>query len=90
VLALRARLAWAHGWLSDPTLAGVFQTLAGASFVVNCDPGLVMRCVYGVKLQHPHLDSGTIRRPANVSAGGVSRIGFWGGPVATPDPSCND
>jgi autotransporter-associated beta strand protein len=35
VLALRARLAWAHDWISDPTLAAVFQTLPGASFIVN-------------------------------------------------------
>jgi autotransporter-associated beta strand protein len=34
-LALRARLAWAHDWISDPTLAAVFQTLPGASFIVN-------------------------------------------------------
>jgi len=34
-LALRARLAWAHDWVSDPTLAAVFQTLPGASFIVN-------------------------------------------------------
>ncbi len=35
VLSLRARLAWAHDWVSDPTLAAVFQTLPGAGFVVN-------------------------------------------------------
>jgi outer membrane autotransporter protein len=35
VLTLRARLAWAHDWVSDPTLAAVFQALPGASFVVN-------------------------------------------------------
>ena len=35
VLALRARLAWAHDWVSDPVLAAVFQTLPGASFIVN-------------------------------------------------------
>jgi outer membrane autotransporter protein len=35
VLSLRARLAWAHDWVSDPTLAAVFQTLPGASFIVN-------------------------------------------------------
>ena len=35
VLALRARLAWAHDWVSDPTLAAVFQALPGASFIVN-------------------------------------------------------
>jgi autotransporter-associated beta strand protein len=34
-LTLRARLAWAHDWISDPTLAAVFQTLPGASFIVN-------------------------------------------------------
>ena len=30
-----ARVAWAHDWISDPTLAPVFQTLPGASFIVN-------------------------------------------------------
>ena len=35
VLALRARLAWAHDWVSDPTLAAAFQMLPGASFIVN-------------------------------------------------------
>jgi uncharacterized protein with beta-barrel porin domain len=35
VLALRARLAWAHDWVTDPILGAVFQTLPGASFIVN-------------------------------------------------------
>ena len=35
VLTLRARLAWAHDWVSDPALTAVFQTLPGASFIVN-------------------------------------------------------
>jgi autotransporter-associated beta strand protein len=35
VLALRGRVAWAHDWVSDPTLAAVFQTLPGANFIVN-------------------------------------------------------
>jgi uncharacterized protein with beta-barrel porin domain len=35
LLALRARLAWAHDWISDPSLAAVFQALPGASFIVN-------------------------------------------------------
>jgi uncharacterized protein with beta-barrel porin domain len=35
LLALRSRLAWAHNWVSDPTLAAVFQTLPGGSFIVN-------------------------------------------------------
>jgi outer membrane autotransporter protein len=34
-LTMRARAAWAHDWVSDPTLTAVFQTLPGASFVVN-------------------------------------------------------
>jgi outer membrane autotransporter protein len=35
VLALRGRLAWAHDWVSDPSLAAGFQTLPGTSFIVN-------------------------------------------------------
>ena len=35
MLALRARLAWAHDSVSDPALAPVFQALPGASFIVN-------------------------------------------------------
>ena len=35
VLKLRGRLAWAHDWVSDPSLMAVFQALPGASFVVN-------------------------------------------------------
>jgi outer membrane autotransporter protein len=35
VLALRARLAWAHDWVSDPTLGALFQVLPGAGFIVN-------------------------------------------------------
>jgi uncharacterized protein with beta-barrel porin domain len=35
VLSFRGRLAWAHDWVSDPTLTPLFQTLPGASFVVN-------------------------------------------------------
>jgi uncharacterized protein with beta-barrel porin domain len=34
-LILRARLAWAHDWVSNPALSAVFQALPGASFVVN-------------------------------------------------------
>jgi autotransporter-associated beta strand protein len=35
VLTLRSRIAWAHDWVSDPTLGAVFQTLPGSSFIVN-------------------------------------------------------
>ncbi len=34
-LLLRARVAWAHDWTSNPALTAVFQALPGASFVVN-------------------------------------------------------
>jgi len=34
-LTLRARVAWAHDWVSDPSLVPLFQALPGASFVVN-------------------------------------------------------
>ena len=34
-LTLRARVAWAHDLISDPSLVPVFQTLPGASFIVN-------------------------------------------------------
>jgi uncharacterized protein with beta-barrel porin domain len=32
---LRARLAWAHDWVSNPALNASFQALPGTSFVVN-------------------------------------------------------
>lgn len=35
VLTLRGRAAWAHDWVSDPTLNAAFQALPGASFFVN-------------------------------------------------------
>lgn len=38
VLALQQRVAWAHDWASDPTVTASFQTLPGASFIVNGAP----------------------------------------------------
>jgi outer membrane autotransporter protein len=35
VLTLRGRLAWAHDWDSNPSLAAAFQALPGQSFIVN-------------------------------------------------------
>jgi uncharacterized protein with beta-barrel porin domain len=35
VFTLRGRLAWAHDYNPDRTIAATFQTLPGASFVVN-------------------------------------------------------
>jgi outer membrane autotransporter protein len=35
VLTLRSKLAYAHDWVSDPSLNATFQALPGASFIVN-------------------------------------------------------
>lgn len=32
---LRARVAWAHDWVTNPALGAVFQALPGAAFTVN-------------------------------------------------------
>jgi outer membrane autotransporter protein len=37
-LVLRARLAWAHDWVSNPSLNPVFEALPGANFTVNGAP----------------------------------------------------
>jgi uncharacterized protein with beta-barrel porin domain len=34
-LVLRTRLAWAHDWMTSPTLNAVFESLPGSNFVVN-------------------------------------------------------
>ena len=34
-LVLRARVAWAHDWITNSALGAVFQALPGANFVVN-------------------------------------------------------
>jgi outer membrane autotransporter protein len=34
-LTMRARVAWGHDWVSDPTLTAAFQMLPGTSFIVN-------------------------------------------------------
>jgi uncharacterized protein with beta-barrel porin domain len=35
ILTLRGRLAWAHNFNTDRSIAATFQALPGASFVVN-------------------------------------------------------
>ena len=35
VLALRAKVAWAHDWITDPSLMPTFEALPGASFIAN-------------------------------------------------------
>jgi T5SS/PEP-CTERM-associated repeat protein len=34
-LILRARAAWAHDWVTNPSLTATFQALPGSSFIVN-------------------------------------------------------
>ena len=35
LLALNARAAWAHDWVTNPSLMPAFQALPGANFIVN-------------------------------------------------------
>jgi outer membrane autotransporter protein len=37
-LLLRAKLAWAHDWVSNPALNASFESLPGTSFTVNGAP----------------------------------------------------
>src|ERR1700677_1200756 len=37
-LLLRARLAWAHDWVSNPSLGAAFETLPGTNFTVYGAP----------------------------------------------------
>jgi uncharacterized protein with beta-barrel porin domain len=37
-LILRGRLAWAHDWVSNPSLSAAFESLPGSSFAVNGAP----------------------------------------------------
>ena len=60
VPALRGKVAWAHDWISDPSLMPVFEALPGASFIVNgatpaknsalTSAGAELRLVNGVSL----------------------------------------
>ena len=38
MLPLRARVAWAHDWVSSPALVASIEALPDASFVVNGTP----------------------------------------------------
>ena len=37
-LVLRGRLAWAHDFVSNPSLSAAFESLPGSSFIVNGAP----------------------------------------------------
>ena len=61
MLRLTARAAWAHDWVSDSSLIATFQTLPGASFIVDgavppedsalVSAGAELRLANGVSLQ---------------------------------------
>jgi outer membrane autotransporter protein len=70
VLALRARLAWAHDWVSNPTLVPTFQALPGASFLVTGAAPATSSAL---------VSAGTELRLAN----GVSLLGRFDGQFAT-------
>jgi hypothetical protein len=77
VLTLRGRLAWAHDFNPDRSIATTFQALPGASFVVNGGGdvrGRVLEC-------HPQL-----RRRALRLVSGRSRHALFAGQATTwPD-----
>ena len=60
VLAWRAKVAWAHDWVTDPSVMPVFEGLPGASFIVNgatpaknsalTSAGAELRLINGVSL----------------------------------------
>jgi len=60
VLAWRAKFAWAHDWVTDPSVMPVFEALPGASFIVNgatpaknsalTSAGAELRLINGVSL----------------------------------------
>lgn len=84
-LTLRARVAWAHNWVSDHSITAAFQTLPGASFIVNgawpaTDSGLVsagaeLRLANGVTLMGKV--DGELARHSTTNAGtGTLRLSW--------------
>ena len=51
VLTLRGRLAWAHDWITDPTLAAAFQALPGAGFTARCPQRIPRSLPAGAELR---------------------------------------
>jgi uncharacterized protein with beta-barrel porin domain len=85
VLALRARLAWAHDWITDPSLAAVFQALPGAAFIVNgatpakdsalASAGAELRLANGVSLLGK-FDGEFARRASTYAGTGTVRVSW--------------
>jgi outer membrane autotransporter protein len=82
VLTLRARLAWAHDWVSNPSLAAAFQALPGTGFIVNgataakdsalASAGAELRLVNGVTLSGK-FDGEFARRSSTYAGTGTLR-----------------
>ena len=85
ILAFRGRIAWAHDWVSDPTLAASFQALPGASFIVNgatpatdsvlVSAGSELRVKNGVMLSGK-FDGEFARRSATYGGTGTLRVSW--------------
>jgi outer membrane autotransporter protein len=85
VLALRAKLAWAHDWITDPSLAAVFQALPGAAFIVNgatpakdsalASAGAELRLASGVSLLGK-FDGEFARRASTYAGTGTVRVSW--------------
>jgi outer membrane autotransporter protein len=85
VLTLRARLAWAHDWVSNPALAAAFQALPGTSFIVNgatpakdsalVSTGAELRLVNGVTLSGK-FDGEFARRSSTYAGTGTIRYAW--------------
>jgi autotransporter-associated beta strand protein len=85
VLTLRGRLAWAHDWVSDPSLAAVFQALPGASFIVNgaapakdsalASAGAELKLANGITLSGK-FDGEFARRSSTYAGTGTVRVGW--------------
>ena len=85
VLTLRARLAWSHDWVSNPTLAAAFQALPGTSFIVNgatpakdsalASAGAELRLVNGVTLSGK-FDGEFARRSSTYAGTGTLRVNW--------------
>ena len=85
MLTLRGRLAWAHDWVTDPSLVAVFQALPGASFTVNgaapakdsalASAGAELRLANGVTLLGK-LDSEFTSRSNTYAGTGTVRVNW--------------
>ncbi len=99
LLALRAKLAWAHDWVSDPSLAAVFQALPGAGFIVRgatppsnlglVSAGAELRMASGLAFAAKF--DGEFASSAHTLSGTAIVRYVWGGHLAAMNgPPCTD